>query len=99
MTLVSGDADHCLTELTGNRHAKTGKAASKHGEALCTCCGATTKTGKFSVAERTGLTKLLHHFGVSVRKRVLVTQIKLRGFIPKHTLKYVKMVVLITLKA
>ena len=37
-----------LTELTGNRDAKPGKAASKHGEALCTCFGAATKTGKFS---------------------------------------------------
>ena len=30
---------------------------------------------------------------------VLIAQSKLRGFMPKNTLKYVKMVVLITLKA
>ena len=36
--------------------------------------------------------------GASGRKRVLVARIKLRGFIPKNTLKYVGMVVPIALK-
>ena len=49
-------------------------------------------------AKRNDLTKLLHHLGASEGKCVLVAQIKLREFIPKHTFKYVKMVVLITLK-
>ena len=42
--------------------------------------------------------KAVHHLGASGSERVLIAHIKPRGFIPKNMVKYVKMVVLITLK-
>ena len=42
--------------------------------------------------------KHAHYLGTFGRKRMSIAQIKLRGFIPKNTLKYVKMVVLLALK-
>lgn len=79
-----------LDRLTGNRHTKTGEGHFETWRgALHVLWGRHQDRKILGGAKRNDLTE---------GKCVLVAQIKLREFIPKHTFKYVKMAVLITLK-